>query len=911
MMTSLEAMNTTISNLHNTLSDQKENIYDDNKNDIMNKLNILSKIADGLAGNIEVIENSKGSDKRVLKLKNFVNLIDLTKKLELIEYFYSLKIYGYYEIDVIIEKDYLGIFSAIFIGALEIAGGTFLLWATSGQIGEEFIEEGYNDIKYGINCLLGKEEFSWSKFKAQKLNFLINTAVNIALKLITAGISRKLSKFKPKKSFRSVIKQVGWKMLKKVGAEAGKKVGKVVIPRLIGPEKIKWVFDTIKGILNNNIIDFFGSQLKQLIPDEFRTIMCINVTVYKGENPIQRVLRQQLKVLLRGLSGLVKIFVRLILDLFSSNKSNLINLKNEVLSFLKRSLADSFESLKLGILSEVKGLIEGKNKSNKGNSILSWPEYLKAGKICKTLSEAENLTRSLVENDILSLSGELNIEQISGVSDKKNSNKIIKLNIGFLREPIRNITKSFGNIPQKKIEKMITDFMNDIRNIFEEIIQSLISEINERFENAINFLKSPKNTILIKIKSYKDEIIQNSTDTLNDLNKSIINTSNNGKEFINEKYEYLRSNILNIEEALNGQLKSLRNVFDNFKLHKTKIDKIKKSVLNKLEGLSGEIKKFSNSNLKGFISSLKKFGPLNDSKTIDTISEKAENSIDYIIRESKEKNEEIIKFISEKMDILDKDVLNNYIVDKISIDSEKTKKIIDKLDLIKNECDKINENVENKIIIKNDELIDYIYDLDEKINEKIEKILDKLFNPYEKLIKELKNLFNEIQDKIYEMKNIFIRKLNEVEEKMKKYFENLINKGAEKLGNLIPGEININLKERDESNNNSTALNRRFNCNINSMISKGNNGLKKLNETIKNLQSLLEEMKKYEESSKMDETINILNNEVLSELIRLLVEAFKNSKVGDFIKKAAEELLKGMENTKKNLRGELQNMGAI
>jgi len=56
-------------------------------------------------------------------------------------------------------------------------------------------------------------------------------------------------------------------------------------------------------------------------------------------------------------------------------------------------------------------------------------------------------------------------------------------------------------------------------------------------------------------------------------------------------------------------------------------------------------------NLKGFISSLKKFGPLNDSKTIDTISEKAENSIDYIIRESKEKNEEIIKFISEKMDI--------------------------------------------------------------------------------------------------------------------------------------------------------------------------------------------------------------------------------------------------------------------
>ena len=156
-MTSLEAMNSTISNLNNNLLDdntEQNKTYDDCQNDIKNKLEIMSAICDGFKGNIQIIEDSMHNDKRVLNAKKFKYVSDITKNLHLINYFYSLKIYGFYELEIDIEKDWLGIFTTIFIGALEIAGGTFLLWATGGQIGSEFINEGMSDIKYGFDCLI-------------------------------------------------------------------------------------------------------------------------------------------------------------------------------------------------------------------------------------------------------------------------------------------------------------------------------------------------------------------------------------------------------------------------------------------------------------------------------------------------------------------------------------------------------------------------------------------------------------------------------------------------------------------------------------------------------------------------------------------------------------------------------------
>jgi len=67
-------------------------------------------------------------------------------------------------------------------------GSCLLLWTIWGKIGSEFIEEIYNDIKYGIECLIGKKEFSWSDFKKKKLSFLINKTISISIKLLTTGI---------------------------------------------------------------------------------------------------------------------------------------------------------------------------------------------------------------------------------------------------------------------------------------------------------------------------------------------------------------------------------------------------------------------------------------------------------------------------------------------------------------------------------------------------------------------------------------------------------------------------------------------------------------------------------------------------------------------------------------------------
>ena len=59
----------------------------------------------GLSANIEVIENSKGSDKRVLKAEKFKYIQNLTKDLDIIKYFYSMEIYGFYIIEIDVKKN--------------------------------------------------------------------------------------------------------------------------------------------------------------------------------------------------------------------------------------------------------------------------------------------------------------------------------------------------------------------------------------------------------------------------------------------------------------------------------------------------------------------------------------------------------------------------------------------------------------------------------------------------------------------------------------------------------------------------------------------------------------------------------------------------------------------------------------
>ena len=205
-------------------------------------------------------------------------------------FFNELKIGPFYELDIEVKKDWLGIFCTIFIGALEIAAGCILMCYTGGRFGSEFIEEGYDDIKYGIECLAGKKEFSWSDFKKKKLNFLIKTAVSLAMKLLTAGFSDMFCS-KSKLGFKTVFKQVAKKIVKKAAIE----VGKEVAAHLIGPEIMEKIISKVKSVLKDGVVKYFGNKLKSLIPNEILSMMCINIVIYKGKNPIQRLLVDQLK----------------------------------------------------------------------------------------------------------------------------------------------------------------------------------------------------------------------------------------------------------------------------------------------------------------------------------------------------------------------------------------------------------------------------------------------------------------------------------------------------------------------------------------------------------------------------------------------------------------------------------------
>lgn len=130
-------MYSTISNLNNTLSEEVNEHYDDCQNNIKYKIEVMGKIQEGLMESRQIIENSKGNEKLVLTLKEFVNISKITKNIDVIQYFISsLNIYGYYKIDIEVKKDWWGIFFTIVLGALEIIGGCCLLFLLVDNLGQ-------------------------------------------------------------------------------------------------------------------------------------------------------------------------------------------------------------------------------------------------------------------------------------------------------------------------------------------------------------------------------------------------------------------------------------------------------------------------------------------------------------------------------------------------------------------------------------------------------------------------------------------------------------------------------------------------------------------------------------------------------------------------------------------------------
>lgn len=108
------------------------------------------------------------------------------------------------------------------------------------------------------------------------------------------------------------------------------------------------IISKVKSVLKDNVIKYFGDKLKSLIPNEIRSMMCINIVIHKGNNPIQRLLVDQLKNSVHFIADITQLLITLLLDLLkavtSSNSSQGI-----IKSIFDASKNDSLELLKSGL----------------------------------------------------------------------------------------------------------------------------------------------------------------------------------------------------------------------------------------------------------------------------------------------------------------------------------------------------------------------------------------------------------------------------------------------------------------------------------------------------------------------------------------------------------------------------------
>ena len=131
---------------------------------------------------------------------------------------------------------------------------------------------------------------------------------------------------------KNVFKQVGKKLIKRAAID----VGTGIIRHLIGPDVMEKIISKVKEILREGVINYFGNELKRLIPKDFKSTMSINVTIYKDKNPIMRLLKEQLKNALHILKDLVQLLIKVLLDLFSGNHGKILtSLNNNIFGILK------------------------------------------------------------------------------------------------------------------------------------------------------------------------------------------------------------------------------------------------------------------------------------------------------------------------------------------------------------------------------------------------------------------------------------------------------------------------------------------------------------------------------------------------------------------------------------------------
>ena len=690
--------------------------------DIESKMNSFQKLRNILEENKSKIY-SVLDNKKAKIFVSFKNLKNITKFYDCISFFRNSGILYYGEITIEIEKDWFGIFFTIFLGVCEIVAGSFLSGIGLGSLGIDLMNEGFEDIKYGFECLVGEKQFSWKELGNRKMAFVIKVATSYTLKWIFKGFKNpfKRNDLKNSKDYFNLVK----KKAVEIGTQ---KLVNYTINKCLGPKFFEAIIQKLKEFSKKISKFFFENHLKDILIKRYKNQIkqMLILDLLSEKNNWNQALCIKMKVSLNCLSRIIGTIVKTILNLMNSllkndsweNKLTEIfkNLIECGIDELKKALEDSLSIAKDTFLEIFKGFEQKAIKGIK-NVLYTFDDIM--GRMMN-ITNVKELTNTLINNDLISKFGEINGKLVFN-----DMNYIPKINFKFPMDILLDVdlhSNILNNVPNLD-SKFLTDKLDNISDNIKNI-KNINNIYNNLFDNFADIDKLMSNNMK-NMKNLDPKLI---VDKLDKISENITNVSNINNIFnnLNSKFDeikdiYLNYNIMNNIPNLDSNFLSdkLNNISENIK----NVSNIKNIDIN-----NDLIKKFSEIKEKLISNNMNNISNL-DSKfltdKINNISDNIKNvaninNINNICNNLINKYDEIkSNFLSNILNKIPK-IDSNYITNKLDNIPDNIKNITNINDINLGEF-----NSKKNVIIKQLKTFQKKID-DFDIDKKIDKIISEL-----------------------------------------------------------------------------------------------------------------------------------------------------------------------------------------
>jgi len=764
--------------------------------DADNKIKVIEQLINEIQMNKNAIEHHLNNKNSKIILHT-CEISELTKDIYIENYFKDIGIPYFYKLDLEEKKNWFGIISIMIIGIFEIGIGILSTYYMFNDFG--FIDQGLTDIKYGIDCLLGKEKFDWKEVGKKKLAFAIGLAVNASVGFIRCNLKIPFKKPQNAKNIKETFNIIGKKVGKKLAKE-GVNIGIQISMDAFGKEFIITIITKFKEYSKSISVSFFQKKIKEFILNKYGEAFeqMLTIEVVSGNNDWTRILTEQLKVGCRALTKLTKIIVKQLITLIKlliNKKDDWKNLlistfKNcswEGIDIFKNSLNESLEHLKLGFLNAFKKFVEKKLPDDVKNGILTFNDILDKALDFGDSLKTKNLMEILVENNIISEKGIINGKIIFGETyiqkkffsmpvvihkfKKFALKKVVGASniIDLMKQELEKTTNQLNDIFKSKIEEGIAN----IDNLFNKKINDINKFIDEIFDKYI--VES-----IIKCEKQINKMVNDTDHIFDDIFNKIDNKCKIFDDFSNKLEQNMKGKIIKLEKVnifikdkINEKLELIINIIDRqidekINLFNNHIKNIEENILSKFNSLA-ELVETEESKINNSIQK-------NIGKYSDTQSQKMQGKIKNVKKKLSD-SMQVCYDLSVKLKTIVEDNINKFknAWNKIK-SSEKLEKVNKTIKQIQSSLEEVISYIINLIKSlkeKLKEIINFIKNIKSLVNEKVISIKDRLKNEnnsfQEKLqiIKiEINKIKEEIKNRIIEFKTNIMNKINEIKQKI-------------------------------------------------------------------------------------------------------------------------------------------------